>query len=169
MTYFQYTADPTSYEVTSQKLADRRTTCLNTLASVPSQCVDAVCSHILTTLEANANDVPMSMLYRMDTTAGSNKLILHGQFGFPEGHDLLVQTATIDSEQGLIPDLRRAGIDTMVIEHDERFLAKGKGGYQQSSSKVHGQSHIFERFANAANDPSSHASLSLCSGLDEQC
>ncbi|KAI4661935.1 uncharacterized protein J4E78_004725 [Alternaria triticimaculans] len=126
----------TTYEVTSQKLADRRTTCLNTLASVPSQCVDAVCSHILTTLEANANDVPMSMLYRMDTTPGSNKLILHGQFGFPEGHDLLIQTATIDSEQGLIPDLRRAGIDTMVIEHDERFLATSWRGWSAPSKKI---------------------------------
>ncbi|CAN9093973.1 unnamed protein product [Alternaria alternata] len=126
----------TTYEVTSQKLADRRTNCLNTLASVPSQCVDDVCSHILTTLESNANDVPMAMLYRIDETPGSNRLRLHGCNGLPEGHGLIVEEATIDSEEGLIPDLRRAGAEQTVIEHDDRFLATSWGGWGAPSKKI---------------------------------
>ncbi|RYO71674.1 hypothetical protein AA0113_g1874 [Alternaria arborescens] len=126
----------TTYEVTSQKLADRRTNCLNTLASVPSQCVDDVCSHILTTLESNANDVPMVMLYRIDETPGSNRLRLHGCNGLPEGHGLIVEEATIDSEEGLIPDLRRAGAEQTVIEHDDRFLATSWGGWGAPSKKI---------------------------------
>jgi PAS domain S-box-containing protein len=78
----------------------------------------------------------MAMLYRMDQTPGSNKLILHGQFGLAEGHALIVETATIDSEQGLIPDLRRAGTDTMVIEHDDRFLDTSWKGWGGPSKKI---------------------------------
>jgi PAS domain S-box-containing protein len=78
----------------------------------------------------------MSMLYRIDETPGSNKLILHGQFGLPEGHGLIVETATIDSEEGLIPDLRRAGTDILVINHDERFIATSWRGWGAPSDKI---------------------------------
>ncbi|KAA8612660.1 BaeS Signal transduction histidine kinase [Pyrenophora tritici-repentis] len=126
----------TVYEVTSQKLAERRTNCLNKLASVPCQSVDAVCSHILATLETNAYDVPMAMLYKMEESAGSNMLKLHGYRGLPEGHRLLVDTATIDSEEGLVPDMRRAGTDPVVIDRDERFASTCWKGWGAPSKKI---------------------------------
>ena len=53
-----------TYEVTTQKLADRRTSMLNLLAAVPSQTVDAVFAHILATLKTNPLDIPLAMLYK---------------------------------------------------------------------------------------------------------
>ncbi|RMZ67390.1 autoinducer 2 sensor kinase phosphatase luxQ [Pyrenophora seminiperda CCB06] len=126
----------TVYEVTSQKLAERRTNCLNRLASVPCPSVDAVCSHILATLETNAYDVPMTMLYKMEERAGSNTLKLHGYRALPEAHPLLVDTATIDSEEGLVPDMRRAGTDPVVIDHDERFASISWKGWGVPSEKI---------------------------------
>ena len=78
----------------------------------------------------------MAMLYRIDETPGSNRLRLHGCNGLPEGHGLIVQEATIDSEEGLIPDLRRAGAEQTVIEHDDRFLATSWGGWGAPSKKI---------------------------------
>jgi signal transduction histidine kinase len=109
---------------------------LNSLASVPSQSVDGVCSHILTTLQTNGYDVPLAMLYRIDEGADSNVLRLHGFSGLPEAHGLIVETETIDSEEGLIPDMRRAGTDALVIDYDERFASASWGGWGAPSKKV---------------------------------
>jgi signal transduction histidine kinase len=111
---------------------------LNTLATVPAQSQgrDAVCSHILATLKTNSNDVPLAMLYRLDEGIGSNELRLQGHSGLPDGHKLLVEKATIDSEEGLIPDMRRAGTDAMVIDYDERFAAASWGGWGEPSKKI---------------------------------
>ncbi|KAF1832600.1 hypothetical protein BDW02DRAFT_421108 [Decorospora gaudefroyi] len=126
----------TTYEVTSQKLADRRTSMFNTLAAVPAACVDAVCSHILDTLATNPYDVPMAILYQMKEGARPNALKLHGHYGLPHGHGLLVQTATIDSEEGLIPDMRRAGTDTTVIDYDDRFASVEWQGWGEPSKQI---------------------------------
>jgi signal transduction histidine kinase len=109
---------------------------LNSLGSVPSQSVYDVCSHTLATLKMNEYDVPLAMLYRMDESAGSNVLRLHGFRGLPEAHELIVETATIDSEEGLIPDMRRAGTDALVIEHDERFASASWGGWGEASKRI---------------------------------
>ena len=109
---------------------------LNMLASVPTQDVNAVYSHILTTLETNPNDVPLAMLYRMEDSETSNTLHLHGYIGLPDDHRLIVKMATIDCEEGLIPDLRRAGSDTMVIDHDERFDQATWQGWGVASEKI---------------------------------
>ncbi|EUC31350.1 hypothetical protein COCCADRAFT_6749 [Bipolaris zeicola 26-R-13] len=124
------------YEVTTEKLTERRTKCLNKLASVPPRSIDSVCSHILNTLETNTQDVPMVMLYRMEETAVSNSLRLHGHIGIPEGHPLLVNTATIDSEEGLIPDMRRAGTDLTIIDYDDRFSSVDWKGWGAPSQKI---------------------------------
>jgi signal transduction histidine kinase/ActR/RegA family two-component response regulator len=125
-----------SHEVTSQKISERRTKCLNELASGPPRSVDLVCSHILATLETNTYDVPMTMLYRMDESAGSNLLRLHGHMGLPVGHPFIVDTATIDSEEGLIPDMRRAGTDQTIIDYDERFSSLDWKGWGAPSKKI---------------------------------
>ncbi|KAF1937639.1 hypothetical protein EJ02DRAFT_458538 [Clathrospora elynae] len=126
----------TTYEVTSDKLAHRRTSMLNTLASVSSQNVDEIYSHILATLKTNAHDVTMAMLYIMEEGAGSKLLRLRGEIGLPQDHRLRVETATIDSEDGLIPDMRRAGTDTMAIEYDERFESISWKGWGEPSKKI---------------------------------
>jgi PAS domain-containing protein len=124
------------YEVTTQKLADRRTSMLNSLASVPSQSVDDVCSHILAILKTNGYDAPLTVLYRMHEGIGSNTLRLHGFSGLPEAHKLIVETATIDSEEGLVPDMRRAGTDVLVIDYDERFASASWGGWGEPSKRI---------------------------------
>ncbi|KAH7394557.1 hypothetical protein BKA66DRAFT_411005 [Pyrenochaeta sp. MPI-SDFR-AT-0127] len=125
-----------TYEVTAQKLADRRTSMLNTLASVPSQTIDAVFAHIIATLKTNMYDVPLAMLYKMEEDAGSNVLRLQGYFGFPKGHNLIVERATIDREEGLIPDMRRAGSDDTFIDYDERFDSASWKGWGEPSKKI---------------------------------
>ncbi|KAJ5055634.1 Pyoverdine/dityrosine biosynthesis protein-domain-containing protein [Bipolaris maydis] len=124
------------YEVTTEILTERRIKCLNKLASVPPRSIDNICSHILNTLETNTYDVPMVMLYRMEETAVSNSLRLHGHIGLPEGHPLLVNTATIDSEEGLIPDMRRAGTDQSIIDYDDRFSSLDWKGWGAPSKKI---------------------------------
>lgn len=90
---------------------------LNLLAAVPEQDVESVFEHVLATLKTNLNDIPLAMLYRFEDT----ELRLHGHIGLPEGHNLIVERAYIDSEEGLIPSLRRAGDESAFIEHDDRF------------------------------------------------
>lgn len=78
----------------------------------------------------------MAMLYKMDESPGSNLLKLHGHMGFPDKHPLTVQTATIDSEEGLIPDMRRAGTDQNIIECDDRFSSVDWKGWGVPSNKI---------------------------------
>jgi hypothetical protein len=117
-----------AFEVTSQKLAERRTTLLNNLAAVPEHTVDATFAHILSTLATNPHDIPLAMLYKFEDGVGTTALQLRGHIGLSEGHNLLVKSACIDSEEGLIPDMRRAGSEAITIGYDERFdLASWKG------------------------------------------
>ncbi|KAJ4322435.1 hypothetical protein N0V94_002422 [Neodidymelliopsis sp. IMI 364377] len=109
------------FEVTHQKLAERRTNMLNALTSVPILTVDAVSDHIITTLRANTEDVPFAMLYRIHKGTTSSKLYLEGHIGLPEGHDLLVDGLSTEADGGLVPDLRRAGSEILTINYDKRF------------------------------------------------
>ncbi|KAF3037385.1 hypothetical protein E8E12_007989 [Didymella heteroderae] len=109
------------FEVTDQKIADRRTSMLNMLAAVPAQTVDTVTHHVLATLATNSKDVPLAMLYQVRGDTEPATLELQAQFGLPEGHGLLVDTAELSSNQGLAPDLRRAGSEPFFIDLDERF------------------------------------------------
>ncbi|KAF2855382.1 hypothetical protein T440DRAFT_152743 [Plenodomus tracheiphilus IPT5] len=124
------------YEVTNQKLSDRRTSMLNMLATVPSQNIDDVFAHVLATLETNPNDIPFAMLYKFE---GLEPTVLQsrGYIGVPEGHDLDVQSARMETgEEGLIPDLRRAGSDTVVFDYDDRFEGISWKGWDSPSRKL---------------------------------
>lgn len=125
-----------TYEVTTQKLADRRTSMLNLLAAVPSQTVDAVFAHILTTLKTNPLDIPLAMLYKFADGQGPSALTLSGHIGLPKGHNLIVENAYIDSEQGLIPDMRRAGSEAAIIGYDERFDSASWQGWGSPSKNI---------------------------------
>lgn len=109
------------FEVTQQKLDDRRTMLLNALTAVPNMTVDAVSRHILTTLKTSTYDVPMALLYRIRDGSKTSKSCLEGQIGIPAGHSLLADNIPLDSEEGLAPDLIRAGTDTLTIDCDKRF------------------------------------------------
>jgi len=110
------------FEVTQQKLDERRTTMLNSLTSVPVLTVDAVSDHILATLKTNTNDVPMALLYRIHNDGTEpDRLHLEGHIGIPQGHRLLANNMSMDSGEGLAPDFRRAGTETLLLECDQRF------------------------------------------------
>ncbi|KAI8933831.1 hypothetical protein NX059_009533 [Plenodomus lindquistii] len=126
----------TTYEVTAQALSERRSSMLNLLGAVSARDVNSVYSHVLATLETNPKDFPMAMLYDLREGAGSNTLTLHGCIGFPDSHGLKIQSATIDSGEGLIPDLWRAGSDVVVIDRDERFESVSWAGWGQPSRKI---------------------------------
>src|SRR5690242_6871753 len=110
------------FEVTQQKLDERRTTMLNSLTSVPVLTVDAVSDHILATLKTNTNDVPMALLYRIHNDGTEpDRLHLEGHIGIPQGHRLLANNMSMDSGEGLAPDFRRAGTETLLLECAQRF------------------------------------------------
>lgn len=125
-----------TYEVTTEKLADRRTSMLNLLAAVPSQTVDAVFAHIMATVKTNPLDIPLAMLYKFADGSGPSPLQLHGHIGLPKGHNLIVENAYIDSEHGLIPDMRRAGSEAAIIGYDERFDSASWQGWGSPSKKI---------------------------------
>lgn len=124
------------FEVTQQKLDERRTTMLNALTSVPVLTVDAVSDHILATLRTNTNDVPMALLYRIHTGTTSSILHLEGHIGIPRGHELLVSDVLTDSQEGLAPDLLRAGNETLVIDCDDRFDGVEWQGWCQRAQQI---------------------------------
>ncbi|KAF2759413.1 hypothetical protein EJ05DRAFT_451688 [Pseudovirgaria hyperparasitica] len=124
------------FEVTSEKLADRRTSMLNRLAAVPSQASGAVIAHILDTLATNPNDITMALLYELKDETEVTTLQLHGQIGLPEGHGLRVDCADLRSSQGLIPDLRHAGSEAIFIDHDDRFTSVSWKGWEVPSKKI---------------------------------
>jgi hypothetical protein len=125
-----------AYEITSQKLADRRTSMLNSLAAVPVQTADAVFAHTVTTLETNPFDIPLAMLYKYVDGAGPHALQLQAHFGLPKGHNLIVESASMESTLGLVPDMRRAGSDAITIEYDERFDSASWRGWGSPSKRI---------------------------------
>jgi signal transduction histidine kinase len=125
-----------TYEVTTQKLADRRTSMLNSLAAVPEQTVDAVFAHVLRTFETNPFDIPLAMMYKFGDGAEPHMLHLRGHIGLPKGHNLIVESAYLGSNQGLIPDMRRAGNEPTIIEYDERFDSASWQGWGSPSKQI---------------------------------
>jgi PAS domain S-box-containing protein len=109
---------------------------LNKLAAVPAQTVDAVFAHILTTLETNPNDIPLALLYKFQQGVAPTALRLQGHTGLPQGHSLLVDDVFVESEQGLVPDMRRAGSEALMINRDERFDFASWTGWGAPSDKI---------------------------------
>ncbi|KAF2106850.1 hypothetical protein BDV96DRAFT_654410 [Lophiotrema nucula] len=126
----------TSFEVTSTKLAERRTNMLNRMASVPDLSPDALCAHMLETLKTNGNDIPLAILYEKDESSGSAVMRLRGHVGLPKGHNLIVDGEDFESNKGLISDCRRAGAELLVIDYDERFDSASWRGFGSPSKKI---------------------------------
>lgn len=112
---------------------------LNKLGAVPDQKADVVIAHVLTTLATNPHDVPLAVMYKFhfdDALGERTTLRLQGQIGLPEGHTLLVDVADIDSDEGLVPELRRAGTEALFIDHDQRFENATWRGWEAPSKKI---------------------------------
>lgn len=125
------------YEVTQQKLTDRRTSMLNKLAAVPSQTVHDVFIHILATLETNPNDIPFAILYKTEQSLETTVLHMRGYIGITKDHALLIQTAQLETgNKGLTPDMRRAGSETVVFDYDHRFEGLSWKGWGSPSKKL---------------------------------
>ena len=63
----------------------------------------------------------MELLYRIHQETKSSKLSLEGHIGIPGRHSLLADNLSTESEEGLAPDLLRAGTETLAINCDKRF------------------------------------------------
>ncbi|KAF3002539.1 hypothetical protein E8E13_007158 [Curvularia kusanoi] len=124
------------FEVTQQKLDERRTTMLNVLTSVPVLTLDAVSDHVLATLKTNANDVPMALLYTIREEGNSRELHIEGHIGIPNQHALLTSNIQMESKDGLAPDLMRAGDQTLVIDCDARFEGVDWQGWGERSNHI---------------------------------
>lgn len=109
---------------------------LNKLAAVPAQTLDAVTAHVLETLGTNTYDIPLAMLYKLEDGAESPMLQLRGQFGLPEGHRLLIDKAKVDSTEGLIPDLQRAGSEVIFMDYDDRFESVSWKGWEVPPKQI---------------------------------
>lgn len=124
------------FEVTNQRLADRRTMMLNRVASMPDFTTDAVCQHLLDTLATNGADIPFSILYELDESSDTAKLRLRGHIGLPKGHNLIVDDQDMDSCEGLVLDCKRAGLEESIIDYDERFASISWQGWGSPSKKI---------------------------------
>ncbi|KAJ8114751.1 hypothetical protein OPT61_g3436 [Boeremia exigua] len=125
------------FEVTQQKLDDRRTMMLNSFTSMSVLTVNAAAHHILATLKTNPNDVPMALLYRIHNEGTKpGRLCLEGHIGIPKGHRLLADNTSIESEEGLTPDLLRAGTETLLIDCDERFDGVDWQGWGERAKRI---------------------------------
>jgi PAS domain S-box-containing protein len=128
------------FEVTSQRLSDRRTMLLARLSSQAVFDPDTACRHILDTLAADPYDLPMAMLYEAahdpDDDSTPDVLRLRGQYGLPQGHNLMVDGQDVASDQGLIPECRRAGSGVLTIPYDERFDSVTWAGYGSPSHDI---------------------------------
>ncbi|PVI06794.1 autoinducer 2 sensor kinase/phosphatase luxQ [Periconia macrospinosa] len=125
-----------SVEVTTQRLADRRTMLLNRLASVPHLGLSAACDHIVETLKTDGEDIPLAVLYEAEQTPESTVLRLRGHIGLPTGHNLIVDNQDISSNEGLVPDCRNAGLEPVIIDYDERFDSITWAGWGSPSKKI---------------------------------
>ncbi|KAF2804613.1 putative histidine kinase HHK15p [Mytilinidion resinicola] len=129
------------FDVTNQKLVERRTNMLNLIASTTDLAPNRVFPHVLASLETNGNDIPMAILYRTeeDPDSGKQTLRLQGAIGVPEGHQLLVDNESIDSEKGLIPQFKEAASRSLIInceEDDERFKGISWRGFEKPAKNV---------------------------------
>ena len=128
------------FEVTRQKIHERRTNVLNRLAAIPGGLtIGEVYSHVLTSLRENPNDIPMAILYEADAEPELEKLTLRlrGQFGIPENHGFLRGGHALDEEDDDVLSIYRQALsDRVITKVDGRFDGLEWLGFQQPSDHV---------------------------------
>ncbi|CAO2648280.1 Nn.00g075470.m01.CDS01 [Neocucurbitaria sp. VM-36] len=126
------------FEVTSQKISDRRTSMLNLLATPSLLKIDAVYSHIMASLATDPLDIPMAILYEADTDAEPGKTLLRvrGQLGIPDGHELLRDGQDLEDTAGVMPLCRQAIAGRVLTTPDKRFEGLEWLGFNQTPKNV---------------------------------
>jgi signal transduction histidine kinase/CheY-like chemotaxis protein len=126
------------FEVTKQKISDRRTAVLNMIAAPTDLTTESVCRHIMRCLETNEYDITMAIMYQLEgEDENQNVLRLCGHIGVPNDHSLLVDYQKWTSPDGLIPLCRfaRSRGTPITIPADEKFKDiawRGPGGPSKS-------------------------------------
>ncbi|KAF2031453.1 hypothetical protein EK21DRAFT_99625 [Setomelanomma holmii] len=126
------------FEVTRQKILDRRKNMLNLLATPAILTVDGVYSHIMTSLEADPLDIPMAVLYEATTDAKPGQTILRvrGHLGIPDGHALLRDGQDLASEEGISLLCQQAGAGRVLAVPDDRFEGVDWLGFKQAPKSI---------------------------------
>ena len=126
------------FEVTKQKITERRTSVLNMIAAPTELTTDSVYRHIMSCLETNDYDVTMAMMYSIDGEDESRNVFrLSGNIGVPESHPLLVDNQNWISNEGILPLCRtaRSKAQPLLTIVDSRFDGinwRGPGGPSKS-------------------------------------
>ncbi|KAF2430030.1 hypothetical protein EJ08DRAFT_697823 [Tothia fuscella] len=113
------------FEISRQKIAERRTVMLNLLSTPEDLTTESVCRHVMQCLKTNDLDVTMALFYRVDDEAGQDQSILRlaAQIGIPNGHHLLADKLPWTSNEGIVPQCRQTWRQTtpLAIPVDSRF------------------------------------------------
>ncbi|KAF1913763.1 hypothetical protein BDU57DRAFT_558724 [Ampelomyces quisqualis] len=111
------------FEVTAQKISDRRKDMLNILTTPDTLTSDAVYAHIIASMAMDPLDLPMAILHEANTEAERGKTILRvrGQLGIPNGHTLLQDSQDLEAAAGIMPLCRQATAGRVLTTPDERF------------------------------------------------
>lgn len=127
------------FEITRQKLGERRTTMLNRLGN-PKEAytTNTIATHVMSSLESNSVDIPMALMYGADEESEPGKCLarLRGHFGVPEGHALRKDLFDLSSSEGLMPLLRQAKTGVVNIETGPLFDNIEWGGFKEPSKFV---------------------------------
>jgi signal transduction histidine kinase/ActR/RegA family two-component response regulator len=126
------------FEITAQKIQDRRKSMLNMLTTPDTLSTDAVYSHIISSLATDPLDVSMALLYEADADVQPGKTILriHGQLGIPAGHQLLCDGKDLEDPDGIIPLCRQATASMVTTKPDARFEDVEWLGFKQTPQIV---------------------------------
>lgn len=112
-----------THEVTKQIVGNRRTKMLNSM-DIPIGLADKdLASYVMRSLQLNPKDITMALLYEIDDETAPGIAIVHlrDSIGVPKGHPIAVEKANIDSTEGIIDLLRRAGREILTVPVDDRF------------------------------------------------
>lgn len=118
------------YEITRQKLTDRRSGMLNKIAATPDFRKTSVWQHIRQALETLERDIPMAILYSADEDLQAKRCVLRleASIGIPSGHPAAPRQVELHENAGaFVPYLREAKVKDgpVVIEELPSFLSEG--------------------------------------------
>ncbi|KAG9566854.1 putative histidine kinase-like protein M3YPp, partial [Aureobasidium melanogenum] len=128
-------------EMTRQKIGDRRRKMLNMIAVLPEGCTSStIGSHFVDCFRTNSMDIPLALVFGFDdnpsSTRSSRKLKLLASLGVPEGHQLAQQQGSLDSDAGIYPLLKKAGIDPTTSPCGPEFDGVEWEGFREPSENI---------------------------------
>jgi signal transduction histidine kinase/CheY-like chemotaxis protein/PAS domain-containing protein len=111
------------FEITRNKIDQRRRTMLNSMQIPDTRSTRTLASFVMPALESNPRDIPMAILYTADEDSVPDSVILEqrGAIGIPQDHTLAALTMNLESDEGIMPLLRRARWKMSTVPINERF------------------------------------------------